>query len=459
MTKFTVSNPSQNGAQFSAHSRVPTQASGKKSNSAGADHANAQHAGAQNPTEGSEPSGEDLLLALFGAPKRNTRAERTSAQQRLSVERAIADFRAGYPVIMNSSARGNKPNNVSLDAQSHLLMAAESVDDEQLAALGALFPNQLRVVLTASRLRHLGVDTQEPGVCQIPHLNEKTLKNLVVVRQTAPISHFADHVQPAAIADRDALQLAAFALVLPAVLSVRLEAQDPMRLFAHLEAQHPLLLSFEAEALLAYQAGQSGSLKLVSRAKVPLENSITTEFVVFRGGEGLRDQVAILVGEPDLSKPVPVRLHSACLTGDLFGSLKCDCGDQLRGTIAYMAEQGGGILLYLDQEGRGTGIGNKMRAYALQAAGLDTYDADQVLGFELDQRSYGFAACMLKLLGASSICLLTNNPDKIAAMRAHGLDVITHARVLGRKTKQNTGYLAAKRDKAGHLLEPEPKPQ
>ncbi len=130
--------------------------------------------------------------------------------------------------------------------------------------------------------------------------------------------------------------------------------------------------------------------------------------------------MAIIVGNLDLSRPVPVRLHSACLTGDLFGSLKCDCGDQLRDTVRWMAETDGGILLYLDQEGRGNGIANKMRAYKLQSEGWDTYDADEVLGFDLDQRRFAFAAEMLRQLGVAKVTALTNNPEKIKALRAGG---------------------------------------
>jgi GTP cyclohydrolase II len=184
-----------------------------------------------------------------------------------------------------------------------------------------------------------------------------------------------------------------------------------------------------------------------------LEGAPTSEFVVFRGGEGLRDQVAIVVGKPDLSKPVSVRLHSACLTGDLFGSLKCDCGDQLRNTVRFMAEHEGGILLYLDQEGRGNGISNKIRAYKLQSQGYDTYDADEVLGFEADQRRFDFAAVMLKTLGAGKVRLMTNNPEKIAALAQAGLEVISDHRVLGRPTAENVSYLAAKRDRAGHYID------
>ena len=169
----------------------------------------------------------------------------------------------------------------------------------------------------------------------------------------------------------------------------------------------------------------------------------------------MRDQVAIIVGKPDLAQPVAVRLHSACLTGDLFGSLKCDCGDQLRDTVRWMSENGGGILLYLDQEGRGNGIANKMRAYRLQAQGYDTYDADEMLGFEHDQRRFEFAAEMLKQLGVARVRIMTNNPVKMAAMTQAGLEIVEDKRVIGRPTAHNVSYLASKRDRAGHITDVE----
>ena len=150
---------------------------------------------------------------------------------------------------------------------------------------------------------------------------------------------------------------------------------------------------------------------------------------------------------------MPVRLHSACLTGDLFGSLKCDCGDQLRGTVQHMAENGGGVLLYLDQEGRGNGLANKISAYRLQHDGYDTYDADEILGFGLDQRRFDFAAEMLRQLGVSRVMVMTNNPEKIAALRRADIDVVADQRALGRRTAENVHYLASKRDKAGHFID------
>ena len=147
-----------------------------------------------------------------------------------------------------------------------------------------------------------------------------------------------------------------------------------------------------------------------------------------------------------------MRLHSACLTGDLFGSLKCDCGDQLRRTVRWMAENGGGVLLYLDQEGRGNGIANKIRAYRLQAQGYDTYEADEALGFDLDGRRFDFAVEMLRQLGVGRVRLLTNNPEKAHALRRAGLDVASEHRIFGRSTPENVRYLAAKRDRAGHMI-------
>jgi GTP cyclohydrolase II len=162
--------------------------------------------------------------------------------------------------------------------------------------------------------------------------------------------------------------------------------------------------------------------------------------------------VAIRIGRPPATDPVPVRLHSAFLTGDLFGSLKCDCGVQLRGAVKDIAAMGGGILLYLDQEGRGNGLANKIRAYDLQACGFDTFEADEILGYGLDQRRYDFAASMLHDLGVQRVRLLSNNPAKIAALQQAGLDITASQPSLGRVTAENLRYLTQKRDRTEHTL-------
>lgn len=352
----------------------------------------------------------------------------------VAVDRALAEFRAARPVLLRAGE------------EFALALSAELADADLTARLDDLSQGNARLVLSAARLRRLGAKGRneagrsETGVLAMPVIDLARVETLAFrldARVDAPVG-------PADALDNAALELARLALVLPAVILVPVRAEEI--------AGEPLI-EVGIDAVNGYRAAQVATLSVVGRAPVPLEGAPDTEFVVFRGGEGLRDQVAIIVGKPDLSAAVPVRLHSACLTGDLFGSLKCDCGDQLRETVQWMAENEGGILLYLDQEGRGNGISNKMRAYKLQSQGWDTYDADEVLGFDLDQRHFDFAAAMLKQLGVSSVTALTNNPLKVGAIKAAGLDVAATQRVLGRPNVHNVRYLASKRDRAGHFID------
>ena len=304
----------------------------------------------------------------------------------LSVERALAELRAGRPVIITDGDRAG------------LVASAEAISDELALALAEIAKGQAHLVLPAARLARLGVERQTPGSIALPRIDPERMAALALkvdAKADAPIG-------ATSVIDRAGLELASLALLIPAVLVVPLTTHT---------LAGEALQTVRAEAIEHYRRGSAAKLAIVSRAPVPLEGAEKTEFVVFRGGEGLRDQVAIIVGTPDLNGSVATRLHSACLTGDLFGSLKCDCGDQLRDTVKYMAENGGGVLLYLDQEGRGNGIANKIRAYALQTTGFDTYEADAVLGLGMDQRGFDFAADMLRQLGVSRITLLTNNPE------------------------------------------------
>src|SRR5918993_515518 len=338
-----------------------------------------------------------------GSPRSTTRSPREKAcwpeflMMRLTL--SLSDNPATTSVeraIMEF--RSGRPVVIDGAQASALVIGVEDLDETMGARLETVSGGHAHLVLPAARLRRLGLDRTTPGRVALPVVDRQRIETLALkaeARIDAP-------VRPAEAIDEEALELARLSLVLPAV---------------------------------------------------PLDGAPTSEFVVFRGGEGLRDQVAIIVGKPDLSRPVTVRLHSACLTGDLFGSLKCDCGDQLRDTVRSMAESEGGILLYLDQEGRGNGIANKIRAYKLQSQGYDTYDADEVLGFEADQRRFDFAAIMLKQLGVGAVRLMTNNPEKIRALTEAGLQVISDHRVLGRPTVENVSYLAAKRDRAGHYID------
>lgn len=193
------------------------------------------------------------------------------------------------------------------------------------------------------------------------------------------------------------------------------------------------------------------SVEIVARAKLPLEDMPPTQIVAFRASDDGQEHVALVVGAFG-GKPPLVRLHSECLTGDVFGSLKCDCGPQLRAALHIIGEAGGGVLLYLRQEGRGIGLVNKIRAYSLQDRGLDTVEANLRLGFADDERDYGHAAAMLRALGIAEVRLLTNNPRKVAGLEAAGIKVVERVAHQMPANPHNADYLATKRKRSGHLL-------
>jgi GTP cyclohydrolase II len=199
-------------------------------------------------------------------------------------------------------------------------------------------------------------------------------------------------------------------------------------------------------------AGEAGipHVELVARAKLPLDGMPQTQIAAFRASDDGQEHVALLVGAFG-GKPPLVRLHSECLTGDVFGSLKCDCGPQLREALRIIGEVGGGVLLYLRQEGRGIGLANKLRAYALQERGLDTVEANLRLGFGDDERDYAHAAAMLRALGIEEVRLLTNNPAKVAGLEAAGIEVVERVAHHMPANPHNADYLATKRKKSGHL--------
>ncbi|MFW5904965.1 MAG: glucans biosynthesis glucosyltransferase MdoH, partial [bacterium] len=192
----------------------------------------------------------------------------------------------------------------------------------------------------------------------------------------------------------------------------------------------------------------------VSDSRVPLESTESARFLLFRERPGLQEHVAVVIGAPDeWPDPLPVRLHSACLTGDLFGSLRCDCGEQLRRSLELFSRRRGGVLLYLSQEGRSIGLANKLRAYALQQHGLDTVDANRTLGFDDDERRYEVAVAMLTHLGIDRVELLTNNPEKVRALESGGIAVVDRIPLHGTLNEHNLPYVSAKVHRAGHWLD------
>ena len=195
---------------------------------------------------------------------------------------------------------------------------------------------------------------------------------------------------------------------------------------------------------------EAPDVDLVARARLPLDGLPETQIVAFRGSDDGEEHVALVIGAFGGQPPL-VRLHSECLTGDVFGSLKCDCGPQLKEALRIIGDAGGGVLLYLRQEGRGIGLANKLRAYALQDRGLDTVDANRRLGFADDERDYAHAAAMLRALGIDRVRLLTNNPAKVAGLEAEGVVVTERVAHHMPANPHNADYIATKRKKSGHL--------
>ncbi|HEY5965872.1 MAG TPA: GTP cyclohydrolase II [Xanthobacteraceae bacterium] len=298
-----------------------------------------------------------------------------------------------------------------------------------------------RLVLTGLRARSLGIDTTEPVALELAPDVDTT--QILTMSAEAKSDH-AFLPEPAGPAAMAAIELVKLAQVLPAVLVADTTAEISSLI-------NPAIVNIEAGAVARFRAEATQSLTIAGEAHVPLNSGVRTRFVVFRDAFG-DDPVAVIVGTPDLSKPVPVRIHSACLTGDVFGSRRCDCGDQLQLALARLQEAGGGVILYLAQEGRGLGLANKMRTYKLQDAGLDTVDANTTLGFDDDERDYGVAVRMLQMLGCTRVVLLTNNPAKLDGLAKAGIEIAGRMAIETPINSDNRRYLAAKAVRAGHQL-------
>lgn len=341
-----------------------------------------------------------------------------------AVARAIDALRRGWPVQIGGLA----------------LLAIETADAERLAgfdpegAAGVLLSAGRAATLKLANQRDAAVPDAPVFVARAPWLDFDTATALAdpQLDLATPLKGpFRAAPLPEAESAAAALRLARIAGLLPAFF-VRAgaagDAVTPADIDAHQDARR---------------------LRIVGRARLPVEKAEDAEIVAFRTDEMPGEHVALLVGQPD-GRPPLVRLHSECLTGDLLGSLKCDCGPQLKAAIGEIAKSGWGILLYLRQEGRGIGLINKLRAYALQDQGFDTVDANTRLGFAVDARDFAVAARMLDLLGQTRIRLLTNNPAKVAALEGAGVEVVERVPHVLPANPHNERYLATKRDRTGH---------
>jgi GTP cyclohydrolase II len=348
----------------------------------------------------------------------------------IAVQRGIAEFQAGRPVVLEAAD------------ERLVVLPVDGLTQAACDAFKALCaPAAVRLVVTARRALIIGIDV--PGPVSIPLSptdTSDTIWSLAAGLDGKPRSA----ARTAGEAAAQAIVLAKLAQRLPALL-----VADAAAIAPGLRAQ---MITVHAEAVERFGAEIIDTLEIVSEARIPLEDGVTARFCVFRDAVG-SSPVAIILGEPDFSQPVAVRVHSACLTGDVFGSRRCDCGAQLKLAIAQLSESGGGVVLYLEQEGRGLGLANKMRAYELQDGGLDTMDANMMLGFDDDERDYGVAARMLRMIGARRVQLLTNTPGKLEALNVGGVEVTARVPLHTAINPENRRYLATKAARAGHWLE------
>lgn len=341
------------------------------------------------------------------------------------IERAIAALRAGRPVAVGKI--------VILSAETGTQAMLDLVDPDGRAPL----------LLSGQRAMALGLGNEREaadlaGPVEVRHcdwLDRDAARALADPGQDfdrGPIGPLAAISVEHAEDGQAALTLARLAGLLPALWLIDADTQ----------------VMIEREAIQS--ATEAPVATIVARAQLPLDDLPPSQMVAFRDPASGEEHVALVVGAFGGQPPL-VRLHSECLTGDVFGSLKCDCGPQLKEALRILGAAGGGVLLYLRQEGRGIGLANKLRAYALQDRGLDTVDANRRLGFADDERNYGMAAAMLRSLRIDQVRLLTNNPGKVAGLGREGIAVVERVAHHMPVNPHNADYLATKRKRSGHL--------
>ena len=343
------------------------------------------------------------------------------------LRRAIAALKTGRPV--------------RIEGDGHItVLSVETADAETLATFDAercaplLITGWRAAALSLANMREAADPAQPVLIERALWLDPETARGIADAGQDAyraPLGPLTPIASGNWKAEKAALKLARLAGLLPALWVIE-----------------PTANSLGIGTATILEAGTEA--RLVARARLPLDGMPDTQIAVFRATDG-EEHVALVVGAFG-GKPPLVRLHSECLTGDVFGSLKCDCGPQLKEALRLIGAAGGGVLLYLRQEGRGIGIANKIRAYALQDRGFDTVQANLRLGFSDDERNYEQAAAILRGLGIDEIRLLTNNPAKVEGLERSGIRVVERVGHHMPANPHNADYLATKREKSGHIF-------
>jgi GTP cyclohydrolase II len=358
------------------------------------------------------------------------------------IDRAVHELRGGYPVLLAGE------NN-----RAWFAISAETIEDVNHAKMVETNDSETALVITGIRAQRLGFDTSAMASAYalpfslVEHNATLLAQCIDPVQGKADITDLHTKLRAANEAELSALELAKLGALLPAMIITEMHMDD-----AAAWAVEKHILTVKLADIMAYKDGLSASLSQVSSAHVPLKLAEDARVLAFRPRYGNVEHLAICIGQPEQQHAPLVRLHSSCVTGDILGSLRCDCGEQLQEAIARLAAEGHGMVLYMSQEGRGIGIANKLRAYCLQDAGLDTVDANEEIGFAPDEREFNTAAQMLTLLGIRQVRLLSNNPDKVAQLEQCGIIVTNRESLILPANIHNKRYLDTKEKRCGHIF-------
>lgn len=369
-----------------------------------------------------------------------------------NIELAISDIKRGYPVLL-SDDNGN----------SKMILAVESLF---VTGWGIFSNNDYsavdKLIISKERAKHIFesdiieklIDSDISIDCKNSNLSLNELEEISAV--CGDVKKIRKNVtyklSKASDIESYALELVKIAELLPAIIVVDPVSQKNND-YNSVDFSKVDCINVNVNDVLEYQEIISNDIEIIAASDLVLKDVESSSIKIFRAFPSSKEHYAIVIGNINTEKPPIVRIHSSCYTGDLLASLECDCRDQLHEAISVMSKDGGGILLYLIQEGRGIGLANKIRAYDLKNNGYDTIEANEIIGFDDDERPYKLAAEMLRKLDVKEIRLLTNNPRKIAAMEKNNIKVSKVVSHIMERNDHNKIYLETKFSRLGHIFE------